>query len=246
MSLFLDPILGATLIILTALLAEKASRKWKRFLWGFFVLIVIGQALLQVYTRKRESRESKEAQEYTRQQNERTRQQNEDLELRTQGLTDLAARMSMRMGVEQPVAPELHVSVEGRTPLSLISSSDLRVQAATFCSNIRGLQATYMKNEGLLLERDRGALERETSSAGKRKLLMTQTMDAVQRNLTHQNFFNHRFSQEAVGLRQEMLRRVGANAKAMSDSTFNEKVLEAQNIEEIAEDLEALAKQLRD
>lgn len=68
-SLYADPILGAVLMLLTALLAEKASPKWKRYLWGLFVLIVIAQAVLQVYTRKRESRESKEAQEYARQQN---------------------------------------------------------------------------------------------------------------------------------------------------------------------------------
>jgi hypothetical protein len=246
MSLYVDPILGAVLMLLTALLAEKASPKWKRYLWGLFILIVIAQAALQVYTRKMESRESKESQEYTRQQNELTHKQNEDLKLRSQALADLATRMSMRIGVEQMMAPELSVSVEGGPPLSSLSSSDLREAAAWVCLNIRNLQAAHMKTEGLLFERDRGALEREPSPAGKRRLLKAQTMEAVQRNLGYRNLYRGQLGREAAAMRTELLRRIGSNAKGMSDSTFNEKVLEPQNIEEIAEDLEGLANQLRD
>jgi hypothetical protein len=243
-SLYADPILGAVLMLLTALLAEKASPKWKRYLWGLFVLIVIAQAVLQVYTRKRESRESKEAQEYARQQNELTHQQNEDLKLRAQGLTDLVTSMSMRMGIEQIMPPELSASVENGTPLSMLPLSGLREHAAALCSSMRSLQASHMKNEGLYLERDRGVLERETSIVGKRNLLRSQTMDAVQRNLAYQNLFVRQYGKNAAALRTEMLRRLGDKAKAMPESTFNEKVFEARNIDEIAEELEALSKQL--
>jgi hypothetical protein len=49
---------GALLIIVTAVLADKASEKQRKLLWTAFILLVLGQAALLIYTRKTGERES--------------------------------------------------------------------------------------------------------------------------------------------------------------------------------------------
>lgn len=44
-------IVGSIVIIVTALLADKASEKWRKGLWVLFVVLVIGQAYVQIKAR---------------------------------------------------------------------------------------------------------------------------------------------------------------------------------------------------
>jgi hypothetical protein len=48
-------IIGALLIIMSAILADKASDKWKKWAWGLFVLLVLAQTGLQVKARKEDA-----------------------------------------------------------------------------------------------------------------------------------------------------------------------------------------------
>jgi hypothetical protein len=45
-------ILGAILIIITAVLAEEAPPKWRKLVWGLFVALVIAQAVIQIRGRE--------------------------------------------------------------------------------------------------------------------------------------------------------------------------------------------------
>ena len=49
-------ILGAIVILITALLAEEAPPKWRKWLWSLFVLLVIAQTAIQVSGRREQDR----------------------------------------------------------------------------------------------------------------------------------------------------------------------------------------------
>ena len=49
-------VLGAIVILVTALLAEEAPPKWRKWLWGMFVLLVIVQAVIQIHGRREQDR----------------------------------------------------------------------------------------------------------------------------------------------------------------------------------------------
>jgi hypothetical protein len=49
-------VLGAILIVVTAILAEEAPPKLRRWLWGLFVLLVIAQAVIQIGGRREQDR----------------------------------------------------------------------------------------------------------------------------------------------------------------------------------------------
>ncbi|SPF47417.1 exported hypothetical protein [Candidatus Sulfotelmatobacter kueseliae] len=59
-------ILGAIVIVVTALLAEEAPPKWRRWLWGLFVLLVIAQAVIQISGRREQDRLIQSGQETER------------------------------------------------------------------------------------------------------------------------------------------------------------------------------------
>lgn len=52
-------IIGALLIIVIAVLADKASERWRKPLWILFGILVLGQAVLLIYTRKTEEHEAR-------------------------------------------------------------------------------------------------------------------------------------------------------------------------------------------
>jgi len=49
-------VLGAIVILVTALLAEEAPPRWRKWLWGMFVLLVIAQAAIQINGRREQDR----------------------------------------------------------------------------------------------------------------------------------------------------------------------------------------------
>jgi hypothetical protein len=47
-------IVGALVILVTALLAERATEKWKKWAWALFVVLVMAQAGIQIYQKRAE------------------------------------------------------------------------------------------------------------------------------------------------------------------------------------------------
>src|SRR5215471_14615220 len=45
-------LIGAVAILLVALLAEESAKKWKKAMWCLFVVVVVAQTGLQIYSRK--------------------------------------------------------------------------------------------------------------------------------------------------------------------------------------------------
>jgi hypothetical protein len=83
-------ILGAIVILLTALLAEKAPPKWRKLLWGLFVLVVIAQTVVTIAERRTQRRESEHRSEVDRQR----------IEILQQGVTETKAKLDMSV-IEQ-------------------------------------------------------------------------------------------------------------------------------------------------
>lgn len=51
-------VIGALLIIVTAILADKASEKWKKWCWTLFVVLVLAQAGLQIHGKREDEKKA--------------------------------------------------------------------------------------------------------------------------------------------------------------------------------------------
>jgi hypothetical protein len=49
-----ETIMGAVVILITAVLAEEAPPKWRRVLWGLFVVAVVAQAVIQIKSHRQQ------------------------------------------------------------------------------------------------------------------------------------------------------------------------------------------------
>jgi len=218
-------VVGALLIILTALLAEEASAKWKKWLWGLFIALVLAQAGIQIRARIIESRKA-DASDKAQAALKSELDQSLLTQQYTKGQLDSISLMVGRLGQPSPQSSELSAAIKQMAQASAQNVSDLKASNADLCKRaheeaeqIRVFQEQYDASERSMWEQNvRRQIQAKTDQE-RNQLFTEETTTEMNARQGHEAEFRNKYMSEAKYLRDLLMNRIPPNAAGVIRNT---------------------------
>jgi hypothetical protein len=214
-------VLGAIVIIITALLAEKVPPKWRKLLWTLFIVFVAVQAVIQIRARIDERRKS-ETSENTQRQLKSELDQSLLNQQYTKGQLDSLSLTVGRLGQPTAQGDALAAAIKQMAQATAQNANDLRASNEDLCKRahakaeeIRVFQEKYDDAELESQLQDFQAAARATTDDQRRGILSAQDQKRTNARLAHESEFRSKYMPQAKYLRDLLMERVPPSASDM-------------------------------
>lgn len=222
----IEIILGAILIIITAVLAEKAPPKWRKLVWGSFVVLVIAQAVIQIKGYEKANTEKQAAELQVQKLQAKVQEANDKLDASRTEQARMAGHLEgiqtimdnfSKSGV--PGMKEFAQAVSAmvkqspnRPAIQEMSPKQLRGKVIEFAQDMRKYAGEFIKNNAAFFQTREQIIKKDPSmSEEQKKVALTEgTNSFYQGHLTAFEIeFRQAYAGSATEYKDELIRRLG-------------------------------------